>query len=109
MPKSTVIDCHVTQEEKALISDACRRKGTTESALLRAVVEVMVEAARVIPDQLAEQPKRLCRCARVSVRLRGEDVLLVRERARADHMSVSAYAARILRRPEVISKCSSVL
>jgi hypothetical protein len=96
MPKSTVIACRVAQEEKALIGDVCRQKGTTESAMLRALVEAMVEAAGTTTGGAAEPLKRSVRCARLSVRLRGEDLLLLRERARAERVSVSAYGDRLI-------------
>jgi hypothetical protein len=83
MQNSTVIGCRVTPVEKALIGEVCRRMDVRESALIRRLAREMAKTVGATPLGATEQPEPAIRCERVSVRLREDDVLLLRERAKA--------------------------
>jgi hypothetical protein len=96
MPKSTTVKLRVSADQKARVKSVCREKGITESAFVRQLMEKVVEGAPGTPCGSASPTGRLRRSCRVSVRLRPDDILLLRERGRRHKLSTSAYAARLV-------------
>jgi len=97
MSKSAMVSFRVTAEQKAMINSVCSRKGITESAFVRQLVEMAVETAWSIPAPASQSTERVRRCCRVSFRLRPDDGLLVWECAGKHRVSMGAYVARIVR------------
>jgi Bacterial mobilisation protein (MobC) len=81
---------------KQRFSSAARAQGISESALLRRLVE-----ASLPPIHSADEPigpmEPLPVGWRISVRLRADDLLLLRERAVAREMPVSTYVSLLVR------------
>lgn len=96
MPRSTTVKLRVTANQKARVRSLCRQKGSTESAFVRQVMETAALGARGIPCASDAPTARFRRSCRVSVRIRPDDGLLLRERARRHNLSISAYAARLV-------------
>jgi uncharacterized protein (DUF1778 family) len=97
MRKSSILSFRVSAEQKALINSACQRKGITESAYFRRLIEMAVTATGDVPLPRAEHSKRVPGCSRVSLRLRPDDCLLIRQRAKSEFLSMSGYGERITR------------
>jgi predicted DNA-binding protein len=99
MPKSTTVKLRISADQKARVKSVCRQKGITESAFVRQVMEKVAKGARDIPCASDAPTGRFRRSCRVSVRLRPDDGLLLRERARRHKLSTSAHAARLVSDP----------
>lgn len=96
MASDVVIHCRVSSEMKAALHGAAQRQQLTESALLKRILELMLQAAPV-PDADVESPAYPARRARLYVRLRADDWASLRERAATRNMAPATYAANVLR------------
>lgn len=75
-----------------------RDRGVTESELLKKLVDVALLQGTGSPDlNIAERVGAVARNARVFVRLRPEDHVLLRERAAGRGMAGATYASIVLR------------
>lgn len=97
MLSEALLSARVTAETKQRFADLARRQGLSQSALLKRLVETAL--ASVAPDDpLSGSPsKPLPPSGRISVRLPPEDLLLVRERAKARTMASSTYVTFLVR------------
>jgi Bacterial mobilisation protein (MobC) len=87
----------VPREFKAHFTRVAKAQGLSESALLRRLLEHLVVPARE-PDDLVITPvEELPSARRVSVRLRADDLLLLRERAQARGLPTSTYITYLVR------------
>jgi hypothetical protein len=80
MAADVVIHCRVSFAMKAALSAAAQRQQLTESALLKRMLEFMLQIAPV-PEVSEAIPPRVARLARLYVRLTTEDWASLRERA----------------------------
>jgi len=96
MAADVVIHCRVNVAMKAALHAAAERQQLTESALLKRILELMLQAAPV-PDADAESPAHSARRARLYVRLTADDWASLRERAATRSMAPATYAANVLR------------
>ena len=81
---------------KAALHAAAQRQQLTESALLKRILELMLQAAPVT-DADVESPAHQPRPARLYVRLTADDWASLRERAATRNMAPATYAANVLR------------
>lgn len=81
---------------KAALHAAAQRQQLTESALLKRILELMLQAAPM-PDADVEAPDHPARRARLYVRLTPDDWASLRERAATRNMAPATYAANVLR------------
>lgn len=94
---NTHLQTWVSREFKEHFSRVAKAQGLSESALLRRLLENMVVPARE-PDDLEISPvEELPSTRRVSVRLRADDLLLLRERAIARSLPTSTYISFLVR------------
>ena len=92
------MQCRVSAETKARLSVLANERGLTESALLHKLIELALLQTAGLPDQEALQAvPPVARGARLYVRLRSEDHLLLRERAEGRGMPAATYASLVLR------------
>ena len=74
------------------------QRGVTESALLKKFVDVaLLQNAGTLDSDIAEQVDAVPRNARLFVRLRPDDHVLLRERAATRGMAAATYASIVLR------------
>jgi hypothetical protein len=97
MVSDALISARVTAETKERLAAIARRRGVSQSALLKRLVEVALITAATEDPPLDEEPKPLPASGRISVRLRPDDLLLLRERAKARSMASSTYVTFLLR------------
>ena len=96
MPASSLIAVRVPADTKARFAAWAQHQGFTESALLRRMVDaslLSVNAGGARPEPI--QP--VAASGRMSVRLRADDLLLLRERARARAMPAGTYVSLLVR------------
>jgi hypothetical protein len=88
----------VAQETKDRLRAIARERQITQSALLKRLIEnALLAAVCVTEETVAEPVKQVARGARLYVRLRPEDHLLLRERATGRGMAAATYASFLLR------------
>jgi hypothetical protein len=88
----------VSPETKAALHALAQQRNLSDSAFLQKLVELTVlQHAGVTEAQLAAPVEPCARGARVYVRLRPEDHLLLRERAEGRGLATATYASMVLR------------
>lgn len=92
MAASLLIAARVTPETKANFRALADCQELTESALLKRMIDLTLRSVDVLATAHRE-----ARRARLCVRLRAEDQLLLRERAAARQMATATYASVLLR------------
>lgn len=98
MSGNPCIQCRVSHEAKARLQAIARDRGVTESDLLKKLVDVaLLQSAGSSDLSVAEPLVAVSRNARVFVRLRPEDHVLLRERAAGRGMAAATYASIVLR------------
>jgi hypothetical protein len=92
------IHCRVPVATKAAFGVLARYQGMTDSALLRRVIDLSLQSAGVVSgtDAVAAQ-RPIARTSRLTVRLRGDDQLLLRDRAAARGMAPATYVSVLTR------------
>lgn len=96
MAADAFIQCRVPAEMKALVHSLAEREHITESALVKQLLAVVLRTGTtsVAPIETLSKPNR---DARLYVRLRPEDRLLLRDRAAARGMASATYASVLVR------------
>lgn len=93
-----LIAARVTPETKARLHALAQQHQVTDSVLLKRLVEMaLLQTTGVSDAQVVEPIEPMPRDARVYVRLRPEDHLLLRERATGRGMATATYASIVLR------------
>jgi hypothetical protein len=92
------IHCRVPVATKAAFGVLARHQGMTDSALLRRVIDLSLQSAGVLSGTNAvAAPQPLARTSRLTVRLRDDDQLLLRERSAARGMAPATYVSVLTR------------
>jgi hypothetical protein len=108
MTTNDFIKARVSTETKRLVACAAAGEHLTESVWLRRLVKGALTGrtaegrdgtavARRMPDGRGELARRPCRGTRVCIRLRSEDVLILRARAEARGMASATYGGIVVR------------
>jgi predicted DNA binding CopG/RHH family protein len=98
MPKTVCIQCRVSEETKAALIAAASSQGLTLSALLHRMTSGVTLARGVHLLESGEPAaKPVRRAVRMAVRLRGEDALLLKERASARGLAPATYVSLLVR------------
>jgi predicted DNA binding CopG/RHH family protein len=97
MSDCTQLKTWVTKETKEHFAAVARHQGLSESALLKRLVELMLQTANAAEVATIEAAGLLARDSRVTVRLRLDDQMLLRERAAARGMRSATYLAVLAR------------
>jgi hypothetical protein len=94
MSDGTHLTTWVSQQTKQRFAALARQRDVSESALLKHLVELTLQAANPEDSPLVAAAKRP---TRISIRLRPDDQLLLRERARARGMPAATYVSVLVR------------
>ena len=97
MSDSTHLMTWVTREAKARFATLAHNQGITVSALLKRLVDASLAPATVVNPQSPDIVEPVSATGRLSIRLRSDDLLLLRERARAREMPTSTYVSLLIR------------
>ena len=98
MAADAFIHCRVPVATKAAFGVMARRQGMTDSALLRRMIDLSLQSAGVVSGTDADADDQAAtRMARLTVRLRSDDQLLLRERAAARGMAAATYVSVYVR------------
>jgi hypothetical protein len=85
----------VTRETKTRFASVARHQGISDSALLKRLIDTMLQAGNAADGVAAEGGAG--RVSRLSIRLRPDDQILLRERATARGMPVATYVSVLTR------------
>lgn len=98
MASNPCVQCRVTQQTKDRLRAIAQERQITESALLKRLVEnALLPALGATVETVTRPLEQVARGARLYVRLRPEDHLLLRERATGRGMAAATYASFLLR------------
>lgn len=98
MDDHPLIAARVTPETKNRLRAIAHERQITESALLKRLIEnALLPTLAMTAETAAEPVEQVARGARLYVRLRPEDHLLLRERATARGIAAATYASFLLR------------
>jgi len=87
----------VTRETKERFAAVARYQGLSDSALLKRLVELMLQSATAAQLGTPGGGDRTYRDSRLTVRIRPDDQLLLRERAAARGMAAATYVSVLTR------------
>jgi Bacterial mobilisation protein (MobC) len=97
MVADSLIATRVTADMKQGFAAIAHQQRLSESTLLRRLIQASLVSAGAIPTRVPEPIEPIANGIRVSVRLRPDDLLLLRERARAREMPTSTYVSLLIR------------
>jgi len=97
MAASPCIQCRVDPQTKAALRTLAGRQGLTESALLKRLVELMLQTANAAQGMTVVAESRAARDSRLSIRLAPDDLRLLLERARARGIPAATYLSILAR------------
>jgi len=97
MSDSTHLMTWVTRETKAGFATLAHNQGITVSALLKRLVDASLVPTTGFKSPSPDFVEPISATVRLSVRLRSDDLLLLRERARAREMPTSTYVSLLIR------------
>jgi hypothetical protein len=95
MSDGTQLKTWVKGETKARFAAVARHQGLSNSALLKRLVDTMLQAGS--PANGASVDVRTARASRFSIRIRPDDLMLLRERAEARGMPAATYVSVLTR------------
>jgi len=97
MARESLIRCRVSNEVKRLLHTIAAQRQITESALIRQLIEAMVQMVTRTEIADGAASNRVVRDARLYVRLAPEDRILLSDRARARGMPSATYVSVLVR------------
>ncbi|MHB8477873.1 MAG: plasmid mobilization protein [Steroidobacteraceae bacterium] len=97
MSDGTHLTTWVTRETKERFAAVARHQGLSDSALLKRLVELTLQTAGAGEVVTLAAADRTPRDSRLSVRIRPDDQLLLRERAAARGMATATYVSVLTR------------
>ena len=97
MSDGTHLPTWVTRETKERFAAVARQQGLSDSALLKRLVELMLQSASAADLGTPGGRDRTARDSRLTVRIRPDDQLLLRERAAARGMAAATYVSVLTR------------
>ena len=97
MAASPCIQCRVDPQTKSELRALAGRQGLTESALLKRLVEMMLQTANAAAVTTVAVESSVLRDSRVTIRLAADDQGLLRERASARGMPAATYVSVLVR------------
>jgi hypothetical protein len=97
MRESTHLMNWVARDTKAQFAALAHQQCLSESALLKRLVVASLAPTTVVKPLTPDIVEAVSATGRLSIRLRSDDLLLLRERARAREMPTSTYVSLLIR------------
>lgn len=93
MSDGTHLTTWVTRETKERFAAVARHQGLSDSGLLKRLVDLMLQGAGAAGVGTPGGAERASRDSRLTVRIRPDDLMLLRERAAARGMAAATYVS----------------
>jgi hypothetical protein len=87
----------ISRDSKERFARMAQAQGLSESALLRRLVEFSLAATGAVETSSLKSVEPVATSGRISVRLRQDDLILLRERALARQLLTSTYVSYLVR------------
>jgi predicted DNA binding CopG/RHH family protein len=97
MVADSLITARVTSETKERFRAVACYQGLSESTLLKRLVDAALLTTAAVRPQAPESIEPVAAGGKISVRLRTDDLLLLRERAKVRAMPTSTYVSLLIR------------
>jgi predicted DNA binding CopG/RHH family protein len=97
MSDGTHLTTWVTRETKERFAAVARHQGLSDSALLKRLVDLMLQSASAAEVGTPGGAERASRDSRLTVRIRPDDQLRLRDRAAARGMAAASYVSVLTR------------
>jgi hypothetical protein len=97
MVAASLISARVTAAKKARFAAVAHHQGLSESALLKRLVDAALLASEVVHSDVTEPVEYVATTGKISVRLRPDDLLLLRERAKGRAVPTATYVSFLIR------------
>ena len=97
MANRPYIAARVDPDTKARFTAAAQRRGVSESTLLKRLIEATLMTAEPADSSLLSVVKREPLHGKISIRLRSDDLQLLRERAQTRQMPTSTFVSFLIR------------
>jgi len=97
MTDHALIAARVSLETKVRVRRLADRQGITESALIKRLLDVLLQTSGLDEEVTVEPPDKVNRQGRLYVRMEPQDLRLLRERSKARGMASATYASLLLR------------
>ncbi len=97
MTSDQIIGARVSSDTKARLRTLAIKRGLSDSALLKDLLELTLGGIGTLGPDDADQTSRPSRRARLYVRVRPDDQLLLAERAAARRMAPATYVSVVVR------------
>src|SRR4051812_11144054 len=97
MAANPLIAFRASPEIKAALHSLAQQRNLSDSAFLQRLVELVVQNSGITSAQPVAPVEPVARGARLYVRLRSEDHILLRERAASRGMATATYGSMVLR------------
>jgi hypothetical protein len=97
MAASQLIAARVTPETKARFRALAEHQHLTESTMLKRMIDLTIRSVGAGSEERLQPNHGLARQARLYIRLRPDDQLLLRERAAARQMAAATYVSVLVR------------
>jgi hypothetical protein len=97
MVANTYIGCRVDAERKARFAAVAQQQGLSESTLLKRLIDTALLGTAQERPQATGSVLPVAKGGKISVRLRSDDLLLLRERAVARSLPTGTYVSFLIR------------
>jgi hypothetical protein len=97
MAASQLIATRVTPETKARFRALAEHQHLTESTMLKRMIDLTIRSVGAGSEEILQPDHGLARHARLYIRLRADDQLLLRERAAGRQMAAATYVSVLVR------------
>lgn len=97
MVDTALISAHIPRDKKAHFARVAHEQGLSESALLKRLVYAALLSSTVVQSAVVEPVEPVAATGKISVRLRPEDLSMLRERARSRGVPTGTYVSFLVR------------
>jgi len=94
---TALISAHIPKARKAQFSVLAQQQGLSESALLKRLINAALVASDVVQSEVVEPVEPVPATGKISVRLRPDDIAMLRERAAARGVPAATYVSFLIR------------
>jgi len=97
MVDTALISAHIPRDKKARFALIAKQQCLSESALLKRLVYAALLSSSVVDSEVAEPVEPVAASGKISVRLRPDDLLTLRERATGRGVPTGTYVSFLIR------------
>ena len=97
MVETALISAHIPKDRKAQFAALAQQQGLSESAMLKRLINAALLGSDVVQSAIIEPVDAVPATGKISVRLRPDDLSMLRERAAARSVPTGTYVSFLIR------------